>query len=109
MKSYLILLLVLLSINIYGQSIKYPSWIKGIWFNKYESNTKKFIFWKFENDSIFYSHGQLSFIKSKSTCLNKKYSNYIFLSKADTNLFHFVLIRHSAANLGINYLIESTE
>ncbi len=70
----------------FGQSMTFPKWIKGTWYNSYESNTKNFVFWTFSHDSIFIDKGLL-LKKNDRKCLNTDYSGYKLAEQSNDSLY----------------------
>jgi len=75
-----------------GQNMKYPSWINGTWHNSFESDTRKFVFWTFANDSIYIENG-LHLKKSERKCLAQDYVGYIIAEYSDDKLYRVSFLK----------------
>lgn len=75
-----------------GQNMKHPSWIKGTWHNIFESDTRKFVFWTFANDSIYIEHG-LHLKKSERKCLAQDYVGYRMTAYSDDSLYRVSFLK----------------
>jgi hypothetical protein len=82
--------------NIFGQSLHFPTWIKGTWQNSYESNSKNIVFWTFYNDSIYLSKGLFG-SKSDRENFNNKYKGYTTNEESNDSLYriHFSKVNES--------------
>lgn len=84
-----IIMSIFFNYNIAGQDLALPHWIIGSWHNTYESNTNKFEFWTFRNDSILIINGLhpgLDYNKYGYS-LNKKYANYDILKESNDSIY----------------------
>ena len=81
---HMIVLLIALFCNSEAQEIKYPCWIDGVWHNSAESNTNRFVFFIFSNDSIKIDKG---FPDKRTTVLNEKYKDYEITQFSSDSLY----------------------
>ena len=75
-----------------GQNMKYPSWINGTWHNSLVSDTRKFVFWTFANDSIYIENG-LHLKKSERKCLSQDYVGYRIAEYSDDSLYRVSFLK----------------
>lgn len=97
-KTMLLLFFMTYSISfsiVIGQNMKYPSWINGTWHsshNSFESDTRKFVFWTFANDSIYIEHG-LHLNKSERKCLDQDYVGYRIAEYSNDSLYRVSFLK----------------
>jgi len=95
MKLFLIFLLSFLGLSLcsYGQSLTFPKWLQGAYFNSYENDTRKFEILIISKDKALVGYGLGGFKRKEQENRFKKYKHYRIIEEVEDSTMRIEFIR----------------